>query len=98
MLLHHLGGNEDVVHIDEYKSSVDKILEEFVHHRLEHCRGVGKTKEHHQGFKHSFVCLEGSFPFVTFLDSNIVVPPSNLVKICMSFSLSMTSGIRGSGY
>src|SRR5713101_2873581 len=76
MLFHHLGGDEDVIHIDEYKSCVNEILEEFIHHRLESCRRVGKTKEHHQGFKHSFVHLEGSFPFIAFLDSNIVVAPS----------------------
>src|SRR5713101_1853083 len=76
MLFHHFGGNEDVVHIDEYKSCVNEILEEFIHHRLESCRRVGKTKEHHQGFKHSFVHLEGSFPFITFLDSNIILSPS----------------------
>src|SRR5713101_2589259 len=75
MLFHHLGGNENVVHIDEYKSCVNKILEEFIHHRLECCRGVGKTKEHHQGFEHPFVCFEGSFPLITFLDLSIVVPP-----------------------
>ena len=78
MVLHCLGGDENVIHIDEYKSCINKILEEFVHHRLEHCRGVGKTKEHHQRLKHSFVHLEGSFPFVTFLDSNVVISPSHI--------------------
>src|SRR5713101_7644499 len=75
MLFHCLGGNDNVIHIDEYKSCVNEILEEFIHHRLECCRRVGKIKEHHQGFKHSFVCLEGNFPFISFLDSNIVVSP-----------------------
>src|SRR5712692_1417536 len=100
MLFHCLGSNEDVVHIDEYKFCVNEILEELIHHGLECCRRVGKTKEHHQGFKHPFIHLEGSFPFVTFLDSNIVIShhTSNLVKICASLSLSMTSGMRGNGY
>src|SRR5713101_4317253 len=75
MLFHHLGGNENVIHIDEYKSCVDEILEQFIHHGLECHRRIGKTKEHHQRFKHSLVCLEGCFPFVTFLDLNIVVSP-----------------------
>src|SRR5713226_3547784 len=76
MLFHHLGGDENVIHIDEYKSCVNEILEEFIHHRLEHCRRINKTDEHHQGFKHPFVHLEGSFPSISFLDLNIIVSPS----------------------
>ena len=78
MLLHCLGGNENVIHIDEYKSCVDEIPEESIHHRLEHCRRVGKTKEHHQRFKHSSVHFEGGFPFIAFLDLNIVISPTDI--------------------
>jgi len=39
------------------------------------CGGrVGESKEHNQGFEEALTGLEGSFPFVAFLDLDIVIP------------------------
>src|SRR5882757_10028159 len=41
-------------------------------------RAVSETEEHHQRFKESSVGAECSLPFITFLDMDIVVPPSDI--------------------
>ncbi|KAF9802120.1 hypothetical protein IEO21_09977 [Rhodonia placenta] len=59
----------------------DEIVEDLVHHRLEGCRGIGKAKEHHQGFIQSPVSYKGSLPLITGFDLDIIVSPSD-VKLC----------------
>ena len=43
-----------------------------------HGGGVGHSKEHDCRFVQAFICDEGSFPFIAFLDSYIVVSPSDV--------------------
>jgi len=50
----------------------------MIHHGLERGRAIGETEKHDKGFKQSFVGNEGSFPFITFFDLDIIVPPSNI--------------------
>ena len=41
------------------------------------CRqGVSESKEHHERFKQPFGGKEGGLPFISFLDADIIVPPS----------------------
>ena len=46
------------------------------HELLESGGGIGHAEEHDSGFVESSVGNEGSFPLVTFLDSDIVITPS----------------------
>jgi len=42
--------DEDVVKVDMDESFVDLNSENVIHHSLEGCRGVGKSKEHNERF------------------------------------------------
>ncbi|KAF9799819.1 hypothetical protein IEO21_10499 [Rhodonia placenta] len=58
---------------DEYE-----IMEDVIHHCLEGRREIGEAEEHHQGFIQSPVSYEGSLPFVTSFDPDVVVSPSDI--------------------
>ncbi|KIJ06067.1 hypothetical protein PAXINDRAFT_92548, partial [Paxillus involutus ATCC 200175] len=45
---------------------------------LEGSRGVSETEEHNERFKQSTIGAESGFPFVPFLDPNIVVTPTDI--------------------
>jgi len=45
---------------------------------LEAARGVGHSEEHDLQFEKSLLCLESAFPFITFLDTDVVVAPSDV--------------------
>jgi len=52
--------------------------EDGVHHHLECGWGVCEAKEHNGWFKQSFQGKEGSFPFISFLDVDVIIPPSDI--------------------
>ncbi|SRR6266542_1770351 len=56
----------------------DEFVEDVVHHRLEGGRAIGETEEHNERFEEASVHSKCSLPLVTFLDANIVEPPSNV--------------------
>jgi hypothetical protein len=64
----------------------DLILKDVIHHGLKGGRGVGEAKEHNSRFKESLARLEGGFPFVTFFDADVVIPPSYVKLGKESFS------------
>lgn len=68
--------DEDVVQVDGYLSFGDEIREYGVHEGLESSGGVGETEEHDLRFEETLVGGESSFPFIAFLDSDVVVTPS----------------------
>src|SRR5258705_7588803 len=72
------GGDENIVHIDEHLSCSDKVLEGVVHHGLKSSRGVAKAEEHNQRFKHPTIGLKSGLPFIAFLNSDVVVSPSDV--------------------
>src|SRR5882724_8958985 len=78
MFLHCFREDEDVIQVDADYTLGDQILEYLVHHGLESGWTVGETKEHDQGFEKSSVCAESGLPFITFLDADIVVSPSDI--------------------
>ena len=49
-----------------------------VHHTLKQWWGIEKSKEHDSGFIKTSVGDEGGFPFISFLDLNVVESPSNV--------------------
>ena len=68
--------NGQVVHIDGHPSLCDLPMEDHVHHHLESGWRVGESKEHNCRFKESFRSKECHFPFVSFLNVDIVVSPA----------------------
>ena len=70
--------NQDIVQVDSDLVIDDKILEDFVHHGLECCRGIGEAKKHNKRFKQSSGGSESGFPLITFLNADIVISPSNV--------------------
>jgi hypothetical protein len=69
-------GDDNVIHVDEYYPSVDKIFELFVHHGLKGGWGVAQAKKHNIAFKESTVCFEGGLPLVPFFDAYVIVSPA----------------------
>ena len=67
------GEDHDVVNVNN--RDIFHVGEDFIHHSLKHSRGIAESKEHDSGFIGSSVADECGFPFVTFLDPNIVVSP-----------------------
>ena len=70
--------DQDIVHVNHNNASVDQVLKYMVHKVLKCSRRVRKSKKHNSRFVKSLVCAECSLPFVTFLDANIVVTPTNI--------------------
>jgi hypothetical protein len=75
------GVNGDVIHIYGEPSLSHLFTKDGVHHYLERGGGVGEAKKHHHGFEEPFWSEEGSFPFVPWLNSDVVVSPAD-VELC----------------
>ena len=69
---------KDVVKVNNEVVLINEVGKDGVHKGLEGSRGVTKAKGHDKGFKEAEFTFEGSFPFVTFLDTNVVITPSNI--------------------
>src|SRR5882762_8703340 len=89
MLFHCLCKDENVIQVDTDHTLSDEILENVIHHGLEGGWAVSETKEHHQRFRESSVGAECSLPFITFFDTDIVVPPSDIQLGEVSCALEM---------
>jgi hypothetical protein len=72
------GVDGNVIHIYREPPLSHLFLEDSVHHHLECGRGVGEAKEHYCGFKEPFWGEEGSFPFISWFNPDIVVPPADI--------------------
>src|SRR5258705_11804067 len=73
-----VGVDEDIIHIAYGLTIVDEILEDIIHHHLEHHRGVTQSEEHDGWLKQPSVSLECSLPLIPFLDLHIVESPSEV--------------------
>src|SRR5258708_29409951 len=69
----HVDG--EIVHINRHPLLSDFSTEDHIHHHLEGSGGIGQAEEHNRWFEEAFWGKERCFPFVSFLDTNIVVPP-----------------------
>jgi len=73
-----VGVDKDIIHIAYDLTIVDEILEDIIHHHLEHCRGVTQSEEHDGWLKQSLVSSEHSLPLIPFLDPHVVESPSEI--------------------
>ena len=70
--------DEDVIEVHIYRPFHDKVPEYVVHHSLEGGWAVCETAEHYHQFKQPSVGPKGTFPLITLMNANIVVPPANI--------------------
>ena len=68
--------DKKVVHVNDEPAFRDHVPERVGHESLKGGWGVGHAEEHDGWFIESSVGDEGGFPLVTFLYSDIVIPPS----------------------
>src|ERR1700677_2947525 len=78
MFLEILGENENIIHVDDDVSFVNKVFQNGIHHGLERGGRISKSEEHDRQFKAASICGKGGFPFVSFLDAKIVVSPPKI--------------------
>ena len=72
------GVDEDIVHVADEFPMADEVSEDVIHHGLECCRGVTQAEEHYSGLIQPVVGGEGSFPFITLFDLNVVEAPAEV--------------------
>ncbi len=65
-----------VVHVNGHPSLCDLPMEDHVHHHLKGGWRVGESEEHNCRFEESFRSKECHFPFISFLNADVVVSPS----------------------
>ena len=78
--------DEEVIHVYDEPSFSDHIPKGVRHESLKGGGGIGHAEKHDSGFVKSSVGDEGSFPLVTFLDSNIVISPA-YIELGKDFSI-----------
>jgi hypothetical protein len=71
-----LGVNHEVIHVDYHDLS--HICKYLIHHYLKCGQQVAYPKVHYNRFKGPLMTNKGYPPFITFLDVNIVVSPSEI--------------------
>ena len=85
--------NQDVVQVYNDVPLINQVLQNVVHECLEGGKGVGEAEEHDGWLVHASVGPESSLPLISFFDSNIIVPPLNIIFVntLVSLSLSISS-------
>src|ERR1700733_7178316 len=83
-------GDSNVVHVDPNSRTKEFMFgddrrKNVIHHGLERGGRISESEKNEKGFKKSVACFEWRFVFVTLLDPDIVIPPSNIefrVDVC----------------
>ena len=73
--------DEDVVQVNNDKAIINEVAKDFLPDSLENSWGIAETKCYDEGFVEAKFGFEGHFPFISFLDANIIVSPLN-VEFC----------------
>jgi hypothetical protein len=73
-----IGGNDNVVHVDEQPPFYCFFSEDVIHHCLEGGWRICQSKEHDHWFKQPFAGFEGGFVFISFFQMDVVVSPVNV--------------------
>ena len=72
------GVYRDIIHVYREPSLGNLFAEDRVHHSLEGGGRIGEAEEHDCWFEQSLVGEEGCFPFIAFLDPDIIIAPANV--------------------
>jgi hypothetical protein len=78
MFFQIFGEDEDVVDVYAYNTMADEVFKNVIHHSLEGRQAVSHAIQHYQGFKQSLVTPKGCFPFISFLDPDVLVAPLDI--------------------
>ena len=78
MLLLCPSKDQDIVQIHHHNAFYYRVLEDVVHHGLESDQTIGHPKEHHQGFEHASIGLEGCLPLVSGLNTDVIETPMDI--------------------
>ena len=62
-------------------SLINKVWKDRVHEGLESGGGIAEAKGHNKRFKEFKGAFEGSFPFIAFLNADVIVTPTD-IKLC----------------
>ena len=69
---------QDIVHVDDEPSFCDHVSEGGVHNSLEGRWRVALAEEHHKQLIETIWSDECCFPLISFLDTNVVIPPLDI--------------------
>ena len=78
MFFHSPSKNKNIIWVDDYNAFCYEVLEDVIHHHLEHGWTVSHTEEHYQGLKQSTNGIEHGLPFISRLDTYIVEAPADI--------------------
>ena len=70
-----MSANGQVIHVDDKPTFPDVVSKVEVHKCLKHWWRATKSEKHHCWFEQSKRCDEGSLPFITLLDLNVIISP-----------------------
>ena len=70
--------HQDVVQVDYDMAFINQLTQDMIHEGLKRGRGVGQPKEHHVWLEEPSVRDERSFPLISCLNPDVVVPPTNV--------------------
>ena len=96
-LLQYLSKYEDIVHVNDEPSFCNHVPEGGFHEGLEGGWGIALPEEHDQRFIEAIGGSECGLPFISFLDADVVISPSNvhLGEIFHSFQFVDEGGDEG---
>ena len=59
-------------------SIVNEVFKDFVHKGLKGCRCIIEAEDHNHQFKEAKEAFEGSFSFIIFFNTNVVIAPPDI--------------------
>ena len=89
------GPDENIIKIDCNLVFSDEICKDVIHQSLECSWAVTEPKVHNTGFKESTINDKGSFPFVTFLNPDVVVASSDIKLSENVCTFKLSDNIKG---
>src|SRR5207237_2433558 len=78
VLFHVLRSDQNIVHVRVDLPSIEEGSQDVVDHRLKCCRRIGEPEEHDQRLEETPCGPKSCLPFVTRLDPDVVVPPTDV--------------------
>ena len=90
-----MGGYSYIIHVNTDGNTQEFVLsynrvEDMIHHHLKGSGGVGETKKHNCRFIEAITCFESGLVFITFLDTDVVVPLAD-VQFCIDVGAAQVS-------